>query len=101
MTFRGKRFTAAVILLLLLDFVGASHVSAQDVNGSIVGIAKDSTGAVVSSAKVTVKNTGTSAQTSGVVLSDGSFTLKVSPGVYDVTVDAAGFKSVRILGIQC
>ena len=74
--------------------------NAQDVNGTILGTAKDSTGAVVPSAKVTVKNVGTSAATQASVLGDGSFTAKVPPGVYDVSVDAAGFKSVRIAGLR-
>ena len=73
---------------------------AQDLNGNIVGTAKDTTGAIVSSATVTATNQGTAARTAGNVLSDGSFVVKVPPGVYEVSVEALGFKSVRIAGLR-
>ncbi len=89
-----------LLVLLMLLFEGASQICAQDVDGIIVGTAKDTSGAVIPSAKVVAINEGTQAQTTGVVLADGSFTIKVPPGGYDLTVDAAGFKSVRILGLR-
>ena len=89
---------AAFLVALLLGT--APLVRAQDVDGTIVGIAKDASGAVIPSAQIIATNAGTQARTSGAALPDGSFSIKVSPGVYDVTVDAAGFKSIRILGLR-
>ena len=81
-------------------FLAASCVHAQDVNGSITGVVKDPTGAIVPTAKITATNTGTAAVTNGTVLSDGSFVLKVPPGVYDVSIDAAGFRSTRVQALR-
>jgi hypothetical protein len=86
-------------LLLILGLATAA-VSAQDVTGTIAGTIEDGSGAAVPTATVVAKNTGTSAQTRAVVLPDGTFSVKVSPGVYDVIVDASGFKSTRLQNVN-
>lgn len=96
--FRSQQVAVCLATAAVSLFAAGLH--AQDLNGSIVGIAKDPSGAIVAGAKVTATNTGTSAQTQGTSLSDGSFTLKVLPGVYNVTVDASGFKSIRIEALR-
>ena len=88
--------SVVVVFFALLLISVLPRLLAQDVNGTIFGLAKDSSGALVTTAKVSVTNTGTQAVTAGVVLPDGSFTLRVAPGVYNVAVSAAGFKSVLV-----
>ncbi len=80
--------------------LAVSAVHAQDLNASIVGTAKDSSGAIVPLAKVTATNEGTAARIVSSGLSDGSYALKVPPGVYDLVVDAPGFKSTRIQALR-
>jgi len=95
-----KCISAQASQLVCCALLLSSAVCAQDLNGNIVGTAKDTTGAVVSSATVTATNQGTAARTTGNVLGDGSFVVKVPPGVYDVSVEASGFKAVRIQGLR-
>ncbi len=79
---------------------GAVALHAQDVNGTIVGVVKDASGATVPTAKVVATNGGTAAQATTSTLSDGSFSLKLPPGVYNVEVEASGFKSTRIQALK-
>lgn len=90
------RFLPLLLCLLMLS----APALAQDVTGTIVGVAKDATGALIPTVKVTATNTGTQAATSATVLSDGSYTLRLTPGTYDVTIDAGGFKSQRVSGVK-
>ncbi len=87
-------YSALILSSLLAPAFG------QDVTGTIIGVVKDSTGAVIPLAKVGATNTGTQTLVEGPVLSDGSFSIKATPGIYDVTVEAQGFAAVRIKGIQ-
>jgi len=70
----------ADFLVVILSLLFAFQMSAQETNGTIVGRVRDAGGAYVTTAKVTPSNTGTHAQTMGAVLTDGSFTVKVTQG---------------------
>ena len=100
LSFRPHRLFAALIVLGLLVPALLAPAFGQDVTGTIVGVVKDSTGAVIPTAKVTAVNTGTQAVVQGPVLSDGSFSIKATPGVYDVHVEAQGFAALRIQAIE-
>ena len=92
---------AVSLLALIICLAGVTRrLIGQDVNGTIFGTVKDTTGAIIPSAGVVATNTGTQARTAGSVLGDGSFTLKVPPGLYDVKIDAAGFKGSIVQGIS-
>jgi hypothetical protein len=74
-------------------FLWASAVWAQTL-GNITGDVRDSSGAVVPGATVTVTNTGTDAVRTGQTNADGLYVFpSLVPGVYNVKVEAAGFKS--------
>src|SRR2546422_6140536 len=61
--------------------------------GSISGLVKDPTGAVVPGAKVTVTDTATNAQQTTVSNANGEFQfLQLSPSTYSLVVEAKGFK---------
>ncbi len=81
------RFLSLVCALCLAAF-------AQSDNSSISGIVKDPTGAVVTGAKVTVKNEGTAFERQTTTNDSGFFTItNIQPGFYEVKVEATGFKA--------
>src|SRR5450756_194703 len=88
------------LCLSLFALESCRMVVAQDLNGSIVGIVKDTSGAAMPASAVTVTNEGTGATTTGKVLDDGTYIIKVPPGVYDLRVNTTGFKLVRIDGLR-
>src|SRR5260370_512467 len=66
---------------------------AQQISGSITGVVKDSQQALVSSAKVTLKNQEQGTTRDATTGPDGSFAFTlVQPGSYNLTVEATGFK---------
>jgi len=70
-----------------------STVFGQSDNGSIAGFSKDPSGAVVPNAKVTLKNEATGIQQKEMTNASGYYVFaNVSPGLYTVDVEAAGFK---------
>src|SRR5678815_2217501 len=78
------------ILLLLV----ASLASAQTTGtATLLGTLTDSTGAVVAAAKVTVVNTGNSFASATVTNAEGYYSVPyLSPGTYQLTIEAPGFK---------
>ncbi len=70
---------------------------AQSDNSSISGIVKDSSGAVVANAKVTVRNESTSFDRQITTNGSGFYTAtNIAPGYYTVSVEAAGFKKASV-----
>jgi hypothetical protein len=95
-------FRRGLILSLALLFSGFAATSciAQVVTGTLVGVVKDTTGAVVVNAKVTVTETSTNVRRTGTTTSSGYYTFPyLSPGNYDIKVDAAGLKALVEKGI--
>jgi Carboxypeptidase regulatory-like domain/TonB dependent receptor-like, beta-barrel len=89
---------ASVAALLLLC---ASSGKAQTFRGTILGTVTDSSGAAVSGAKVTVKNTDTGLTREVTTGDDGSYSVPELPiGNYSVTVEKSGFKSAVVSGIH-
>jgi len=90
--------TAVSVLLVLLC---ATPALAQFETGNIVGTIKDSTGAVVPQAKVTLTNTQTGVTVEKFSDANGNyefFTLR--PGAYVVTAEKAGFSIALVDNIQ-
>ena len=88
----AARFRTFLLFFLLLAF--ASSTLAQKDTGSIVGTVKDSSGALIPDAKITV--TETEKGTTFVTSSDTSGEYVASPlnvGRYKVTVERQGFKT--------
>lgn len=66
---------------------------AQSDNSSISGVVKDPSGAVVSNAKVTLRNEDTSFERTTTTNDSGFYTVtNIAPGYYSVSVEATGFK---------
>src|SRR5580693_7729486 len=89
---------ARISLVFLL--LAAVSLSAQTFRGTILGTVTDPSGAVVSGAKVTVKNTGTGLERSTETSGDGSYSLPELPiGTYNVTVTQTGFQTFVATGV--
>jgi hypothetical protein len=89
---------ARIILVLVL--LAAVNLLAQTFRGTILGTATDASGAVVSGAKVTVKNVATGLERTTETSADGSYALPELPiGTYNVTVTLTGFQTFVTTGV--
>ncbi|MBY0375383.1 MAG: carboxypeptidase-like regulatory domain-containing protein, partial [Bryobacteraceae bacterium] len=91
----GSFRLAAAILALLAWTTAAAF--AQLSSASITGIVRDSSGAVISSAKLTLRNAGTGVERTTVSNASGNFLfLNLNPGRYTMETNLSGFKSSRL-----
>jgi len=91
---RNRNIFIAGLLALFLAGLGATRISAQDINGTIVGLVKDAGGAVVAGATVMVRDTDKNVVVRTVTTnSQGAYTAPLLlAGHYSLTVEASGFK---------
>src|SRR5262245_1122206 len=92
-------FTMKHLCAIAMSFVAVAVstvvVLAQSDNSSISGVAKDPSGAVVSGAKVKVRNEDTRFERQATTNESGFYTVtNIPPGYYTIEVEAPGFKSV-------
>ena len=96
---RNVRFGLALFLLVFLS--GGARALAQFDTASIVGTVRDTSGAVVPGAKVTVTNAGTGISSSRSSAADGNFEFPaVRPGAYLVTAEKSGFSLALMDNVQ-
>src|SRR5215469_4943689 len=89
------------IFAILLVLAACSCAWAQLDNASILGTVRDSSGAVIPGATVTIQNVGTAATVKLTTDQGGSFAAPTLPiGVYTLTASAAGFKTFIQEGIR-
>src|SRR5262245_425228 len=89
-----------VALSLLLILFLATALSAQTFRGTILGTVTDPNGAVVSGAKVTVKNMATGLERSTTTDEAGNYTVAELPiGPYDVRVEQSGFVAAVVSSV--
>lgn len=82
-----------VCVFLACSLLGSVELEAQAVNATILGTVTDSSGAVVPNANVTVTETQTNIARTAETNASGNYTFAdVTPGVYSVSVEVAGFK---------
>src|ERR1035438_1216349 len=98
--FALRRAVIATCALLLVSGM-FTRCEARSTYGSIVGTARDSSGAVIVGARITVTNVGTAVKT-GVATNDvGAFAFTtLFPGSYVIHAEMQGFKSVDVQNIQ-
>src|SRR5713226_7708279 len=95
-TFRVTRIAA----LLVLIACGGLTIHGQTVFGRISGTVKDSNGAAIPNATVTITNLATNLMRTAATDSDGFYTATNLPaGTYTVAAVGAGFKKASQLGI--
>src|ERR1017187_10483521 len=98
--FALRRAVIATCALLLVSGM-FTRCEAQTTYGSIVGTARDSSGAVIVGAKITVTNLGTAVRTTQATNDVGSFAFTtLFPGSYVIHAEMQGFKSVDVQNIQ-
>lgn len=90
-----------VRMILAFVLLAAGVLAAQTFRGTILGTVTDASGAVVSGAKVTVKNAATGLERSTQTSADGSYSLPELPlGSYTVTITQSGFQTSVTTGVE-
>src|SRR5215472_5674712 len=80
--------------------VAAASLAAQTFRGTILGTVTDASGAVVTGAKVTVRNTSTGLERTTDTSADGSYSIPELPiGAYNVTITQSGFQTFVANGV--
>jgi outer membrane receptor protein involved in Fe transport len=94
----GKR--TWMVWLVFALFIKVMPASA-DVTGSISGVVKDSTGAIIPGAELIATNVGTNATYSALSDESGVFVVRAIPiGLYNLSAEARGFKKFESKGIR-
>jgi hypothetical protein len=97
---KANRYLLLALLGVFLLAVTHSGL-AQDVNASLGGTVKDPSGAVIPGANLKLTNEATGAKSSFVSDSGGEYSFRnLPPGLYDLIVTAANFKSQSQKGIE-
>src|ERR1700677_4457502 len=79
--------------LILLLSAGIASLYGQGTTGTLVGTVKDSSGAIVAGAIVTVTNQGTNTTRNTTTTQDGEYSVPLlPPGTYDVAIKQPGFR---------
>src|SRR5215472_6823972 len=96
---RANQIVLVVCALLLATM--APHLFAQVEAGRIAGTVKDSTGAVVAGATITIKNIDTTVAQTVQSTSTGFYIFQaVKPGSYTLRAEADGFQQFVSEGIE-
>src|SRR5688572_1060111 len=88
-----RRLFSAVLLCPLACF-------SQTANGTLTGIISDPTDAVITEARVFAKHRATGVLSESRSTAAGVYTVSLRPGLYDLTVEASGFKTLVREGIE-
>ncbi len=86
--------------LLAINLLAAAALFAQTHAATLSGVVKDTSGAVIPSATVTIHNTDTNITNTVPTTSEGFFTVpNLIPGNYSVTVDSPGMRRLERTGL--
>jgi outer membrane receptor protein involved in Fe transport len=97
---RLRTTPAAFLLAALLALVAPAAASAQTFRGTILGTVTDPQGAVVPSAAVTARNTGTGLERTTTTDGEGNYVIAELPiGTYEVRVRQTNFVEARVSGV--
>ncbi len=95
-----KRTGVTLLAIVVGALVLSPALWAQRSTGTITGMVKDTTGAVIPQAAVTATNMDTNVKRTFVTDSSGSFTFSsMSPGRYRVSAEKQGFKTMVVSGV--
>lgn len=100
-TGRSLRSAAWVIAIWGL-LAAAQYGSAQTSKGIVTGLVRDSSGAVIANADVTVTNEATNETRTVTTTSAGTYRVEgINPGPYQVHVASGGFTTVSVQHLKC
>jgi carboxypeptidase family protein/TonB-dependent receptor-like protein len=95
------RRLSALALTGLLAVAPLAHAQSTAINGTIEGVVKDTTGAVLPGVTLQVANVDTGAQRSVTSGTDGGYRAMLLPlGTYSVRAEMQGFKAVERTGVK-
>lgn len=101
---RSRNLRRSFVILCLICLVAgmtATNSAAQAVYGSILGTATDAQGNAVAGAKVTITSVAKGSVEETTTNDDGNYTVShLIPDVYNVHVEATGFKAYEVRGVQ-
>ncbi|MGB8013877.1 MAG: TonB-dependent receptor [Terriglobales bacterium] len=90
----------AIGAVFCLTLLGANQAVGQQATAQLMGTVKDSSGAMVASAKVSLKNSGTNITHTTTTNKDGGYLFTLVPiGAYELTVEQQGFEKYVHKGI--
>jgi Carboxypeptidase regulatory-like domain len=93
---RRLQFCLVVFAVLALTFSAFAQVQ----NGQFEGTVTDPTGAALANAKITAVNPAVDLVLTATTNASGNYVVReVPPGVYKITIEAAGFKTVSNAGV--
>src|SRR5438477_6446881 len=88
--------TARIPLCAIAILIALTAITYAQSDGSIDGIVKDSTGATVPGAIVTIVNSASGISTSTTTSETGAFVFPLArPGTYTILVEKPGFKKLE------
>jgi hypothetical protein len=89
-----------VCIVLAVAFLDTNQALGQQATAQLMGTVKDSSGALVIGAKVTLRNSDTNITKSTITGKDGGYLFTLVPiGAYEVTVEQTGFEKYLHKGI--
>jgi Carboxypeptidase regulatory-like domain/TonB dependent receptor len=97
-----KKSLKLLSLFVALFLVVSQSALAQTLtSGSVTGVIKDSQGAVVPNAKVTVTNEATNVASTTTTNGSGEYQMtNLLPGMYDVRTEVSGFQPMVVKGVK-
>lgn len=97
---RDQSVKVCLVFLALLSFCPVPAAKAQRITATLAGAVKDSNGAAIRGASVTLTNTGTNVVIKTQSVGDGTFVINnLPPGPYRVAVTAEGFRQLIRAGL--
>src|SRR5262249_47424164 len=89
-----------LLLATLMAPLASAIALGQTTTATLSGVVRDASGALVPSAKISVKNTNTGATRGTTTDSEGRYSLtNLGPGAYEVRAERAGFKTAAQSGV--
>src|SRR5690242_14216560 len=96
----GRHSMRLFQFLFVFLVLGSAPVIWGQTTQGFTGVVKDTSGAVIPHAQVTIHNENTGVDKRAVTTSTGVYTVPfLAPGVYDVMVEMPGFQKVNKVGI--
>jgi len=99
---KSRIFSKAIFTIIAMAVIFSFNVSAQEITGSINGTVRDSSGAVIPGATVTITDAGKNVVVRNITTNnDGVFSApSLTSNTYNITVEAAGFKKSVSTGFK-